>query len=59
VSPSDVSVTVEGAAPGGTSPGNAGQLAGFGGLLPIAALGAGVLLAGAASMAFARRRAVR
>ncbi|RKR20794.1 hypothetical protein C8D78_1436 [Arthrobacter oryzae] len=56
VSPSDVSVTVEGAATGGTSSGNVGQLAGFGGLLPVAGLAAGVLLLGAAAVAFGRRR---
>jgi hypothetical protein len=54
-----------GTAPGGTStgntPGTAGQLAstGAGGLLPIAGLGAGALLLGAAFVAFGRRRAGR
>lgn len=65
--PSDASVIVGGTAPGGTSTGNtpgggtAGQLAstGAGGLLPVAGLGAGALLVGAAFVAFGRRRAVR
>lgn len=73
--PSDTSVIVGGAAagsaspdntaPGNTAPGNtpgtSGQLAstGAGGLLPLAGLGAGVLLLGAAFVAFGRRRAVR
>jgi hypothetical protein len=63
--PSDTSVIVGGTAPGGTStgntPGTAGQLAstGAGGLLPIAGLGAGALLLGAAFVAFGRRRAGR
>ncbi len=53
------------AAPDNTAPGNTsgttGQLAstGAGGLLPLAGLGAGVLLLGAAFVAFGRRRAVR
>ena len=61
VLPSDTSVIVGGQAPGGTSPGNAGQLAstGAGGLLPAAGLGAGALLLGAAFVAISRRRAVR
>ena len=44
-----------------TRPGTSGQLAstGAGGLLPVAGLGAGVLLLGAAFVAFGRRRAVR
>lgn len=52
-------------APGNTAPGNtpgtSGQLAstGAGGLLPVAGLGAGALLLGAAFVAFGRRRAVR
>lgn len=68
--PSDTSVSVGGtaadnAAPDNTAPGNTsgttGQLAstGAGGLLPLAGLGAGVLLLGAAFVAFGRRRAVR
>lgn len=68
--PSDTSVVVGGAAAGsaspddtapGNTPGTSGQLAstGAGGLLPLAGLGAGVLLLGAAFVAFGRRRAVR
>jgi hypothetical protein len=68
--PSDTSVIMGGTAPDNTAPGNTapgntsgttGQLAstGAGGLLPLAGLGAGVLLLGAAFVAFGRRRAVR
>ncbi|WP_026266717.1 hypothetical protein [Arthrobacter sp. 131MFCol6.1] len=63
--PSDTSVSVGGTAPDNTAPGNtpgtADQLAstGAGGLLPVAGLGAGALLLGAAFVAFGRRRAVR
>lgn len=63
--PSDTTVSVGGTAPDNTAPGNtpgtADQLAstGAGGLLPVAGLGAGALLLGAAFVAFGRRRAVR
>ncbi|WP_026537420.1 hypothetical protein [Arthrobacter sp. 9MFCol3.1] len=68
--PSDTSVSVGGTAPDntapdstapGNTPGTADQLAstGAGGLLPVAGLGAGALLLGAAFVAFGRRRAVR
>ncbi|SKB96552.1 hypothetical protein SAMN05660473_03319 [Arthrobacter sp. 49Tsu3.1M3] len=68
--PSDTSVVGGGAAAGstapdntasGNTPGTSGQLAstGAGGLLPVAGLGAGALLLGAAFVAFGRRRAVR
>lgn len=63
--PSDTSASVGGTAPDNTAPvntpGTADQLAstGAGGLLPVAGLGAGALLLGAAFVAFGRRRAVR
>ena len=61
VPPSDAAVTVGGTAPDVTPSGSADQLAstGAGGLLPVAGLGAGALLLGAAFVAFGRRRAVR
>jgi len=53
--------TASGNTPPGNTPSTSGQLAstGAGGLLPVAGLGAGALLLGAAFVAFARRRTVR
>ena len=61
IPPSDAAATAGGTAPDAASSGNADQLAstGAGGLLPVAGLGAGALLLGAAFVAFGRRRTVR